>query len=396
MVTYICSGEGLRYDSSIVELGPGSIVGDYEIMAVLGSGAMGTVYKVRNTISDRVDAMKILRPETSEAQEIAERFAREIKVVASLDHPNIAQLRTAMRIQNQLLMIMEYVEGSPLDERMRQGSVGLWRSLDYIMQVLEALGYAHHQGVVHRDIKPQNILITSRDVVKLTDFGIARKMGDPRQTAVGAMLGTAYYMSPEQVRAERPDGRADIYSVGVTLYELVTGHRPIHGDNYYAVMHAHLEQIPTPPIQLNRDVSPELSTIILKSLQKAPTSRFQTAEEFRQAILALIKVTGPYAGLRPPASSMPAPALPHLASQTGIETSIQAASSSGSTPASGWDPALIDKIRRELAAHIGPLAKVIVNRASRKAKTAEELCTLVASEIPAESDRRKFLASCPR
>jgi eukaryotic-like serine/threonine-protein kinase len=186
-----------------VELGPGSIVGDYQVLALLGRGAMGTVYKVRNAISDRIDAMKVLRPEASETEEIASRFAREIKLVACLEHPNIAQLRTAMRVNGQLLMIMEYVEGSPLDVRMRQGSIDLRRSLDYMMQVLSALDYAHQQGVVHRDIKPQNILITTREVVKLTDFGIASKMGDPRQTAVGTTLGSIFYMSPEQVRAER-------------------------------------------------------------------------------------------------------------------------------------------------------------------------------------------------
>jgi serine/threonine-protein kinase len=385
-----------------VEFGPGSIVGDYEIMALLGRGAMGTVYKVRNTISDRIDAMKILRPEASETEEIASRFAREIKLVASLDHPNIAQLRTAMRIQNQLLMIMEYVEGSPLDERMRQGRIDLRRSLDYIMQVLAALGYAHQQGVVHRDIKPQNILITSRDVVKLTDFGIASKKGDPRQTAVGTTLGTLYYMSPEQVKAEGPDGRSDIYSVGVTLYEMVTGQRPINGDNYYALMHAHLGKIPTPPIELSPDIPRELSGIIMKSLEKDPASRFQTTEEFRQAIVALTSGTVPFEGLGLPASSMTAtlgparlPTRPHATSPSGSDWGFQAGSPSGSIPAKDWDPALIDKIRKELAVYIGPLAKVLVNRAAKKAKTVEDLCNLVASEIPADTDRRKFLAACP-
>ncbi len=371
-------------------------------MTLIGRGAMGTVYKVRNTISDRIDAMKVLRPEASETEELASRFVREIKVVASLDHPNIAQLHTAMRVQNQLVMIMEYVEGLPLDARIRQGGIILRRGLDYIGQVLAALGYAHQQGVVHRDIKPQNILVTSRDVVKLTDFGIASKMDDPRQTAVGTTLGSIYYMSPEQVKGERPDGRSDIYSVGVTLYEMLTGQRPIRGDSSYAVMVAHLEKTPAPPIELNPEIPAELSEMVSKSLQKDPASRFQTAEEFRQAIVLLINGIATSAGSGYPAPSMPAPPEPaaapagqRTASQTGVETDFPAASPTGSLPAHAWDPALIDKIRKELAVYIGPLAKVIVNRAARKAKTAAELYVLVASEIPAESDRRKFLAACP-
>jgi serine/threonine-protein kinase len=270
------------------------------------------------------------------------------------------------------------------------------------MQVLAALEYAHQQGVVHRDIKPQNILLTSREVVKLTDFGIASKMGDPRQTAVGTTLGSLYYMSPEQVKAERPDGRSDIYSVGITLYELVTGQRPIQGGSHFALMHAHLDQIPRPPIELSPEIPPEISRIILKSLQKDPASRFQTAEEFRQAIVLLTNGTAPFAGLRHPASLMPAPPRPgttppgsRVATQSETETTFQAASPSGSIPAKDWDPALIDKVRKELAIYIGPLAKIIVNRAAKKAKTADELYNLVASEISTESDRRKFMGAFP-
>ena len=385
-----------------MELGPGSIIGDYEVMALLGRGAMGTVYKVRNTISDRVEAMKVLHPQASEEQDIANRFAREIKVVASLDHPNIAQLRTAMRAENQLLMVMEYVEGSALDAKMRRGKLDLWRSLDYIQQVLAALGYAHEQGVIHRDIKPQNILVTSRDVVKLTDFGIARKLGDPQQTAAGTTLGTAYYMSPEQVRAEHPDGRSDLYSVGVTLYEMITGERPIHGESYYAVMHAHLDQFPAPPHQLNPEIPPELSHVILRALEKSAVARFQTAQEFRQALTAMSSETAPY--VRPPTATLRAWSGPHAAASTGDPAGIKAPlpgsapakSSSGSNPGVGWDPALIDHVRRELAVYIGPLAKVIVNRASKKAKTLTELYDIVSGEILSEGDRRKFLATCPR
>lgn len=400
----------MRYDF-FVELGPGSIVGDYEILAFLGRGAMGTVYKVRNSISDRIEAMKVLRPEATNA-EIASRFAREIKLVACLEHPNIAQLRTAMRVQDQLVMVMEYVEGAALDVRMRRGRIEWRHSLDYTMQVLSALDYAHQQGVVHRDVKPQNILLTSRDTVKLTDFGIASKMGDPRQTAAGTALGSLYYMSPEQVRAERPDGRSDIYSVGVTLYELVTGERPIQAASQFALLQAHLQQVPRPPIELRADLHPELSRIIMKSVQKDPAARFQTAEEFRRALEALRAVTAPFEHLRHPASftgphshPVPAPPASPYTPQSEIPTSYRPAPSSFQpsppSPSSGsislreWDPALIDRLRKELATYIGPLAKIIVSRAAKKAKSVDELYDLVAAEITTEGDRRKFMATFP-
>jgi eukaryotic-like serine/threonine-protein kinase len=401
-VTFSCGAKGLRYHA-LVDLGLGSIVGDYEILALLGRGAMGTVYKVRNTISDRIDAMKVLRPEASETEDIALRFAREIKLVACLDHPNIAQLRTAMRVNGQLLMIIEYVEGSALDGRIRRGGLDVRQSLHYTAQVLSALDYAHQQGVVHRDIKPQNILLTTRDVVKLTDFGIASKMGDPRQTAAGTTLGSIYYMSPEQVNAERTDGRSDVYAVGVTLYEMITGRRPIQGPNQFAVMTAHLTRIPTPPIELRPDIHPELSKIILKSLEKDPAARFQTAEEFRQAIVLLASGTAPFERLRHPSSLLPQPTrqamVPpgsRVTSQTAVETVAQTTAPSATSLARDWDPELIDKIRRELAIYIGPMAKIIVNRAAKKARTVDELCNLAAAEISAESDRRQFMAALPR
>ncbi len=152
----------------------GSRVGDYEVLQVLGAGGMGCVYKVRNVISDRVEAMKVLLPDLERDPDLANRFMREIKVQASLVHPNIAALHTALRIDNQLLMLMEYVEGVTLENRMESGAVPIDQAVDYIAQVLSALSYAHGRGVVHRDIKPANMMITPGGVVKLMDFGIAK------------------------------------------------------------------------------------------------------------------------------------------------------------------------------------------------------------------------------
>ena len=152
----------------------GDTVGDYQIIGLLGAGGMGRVYKVKNAISDRIDALKVLLPNLADDQELADRFTREIKVLASLNHPNIAGLRTAFRLENQLLMVMEFVEGTTLEERIKAGPVPIVDAIGYITQVLAALGYAHKRGVIHRDIKPANMMLTADNVIKLMDFGIAK------------------------------------------------------------------------------------------------------------------------------------------------------------------------------------------------------------------------------
>ena len=230
----------------------GSTVGDYEIMGILGAGGMGAVYKVRNTISDRVEALKVLLPDLASQPELAERFLREIKLHATLDHPNIAALRTALRYENQLLMVMELVEGVTLAERRQQGPVPLPDVLDYIGQVLIALSYAHERGVVHRDIKPANMMLTPGGTIKLMDFGIAKGAADRKLTMTGATVGSLYYMSPEQIRGTAAiDHRSDLYSLGVCLYELVTNQRPFDGETQFDIMTAHLEKAPVPPISID-------------------------------------------------------------------------------------------------------------------------------------------------
>ena len=198
----------------------GQTMSGYQIIGLLGRGGMGKVFKVRNVISDRVEAMKVLLDDATAAPDLTERFLREIKLVASLEHPNIAALRTAFQADHQLIMIMELVEGSSLDEKLRGGRLNPIYAVDCTCQVLAALAYAHQLGVVHRDIKPGNILITTTGVVKLTDFGIASKVGDARLTATGMALGSLYYMSPEQVKAAPLDARSDLYSLGATLYRV--------------------------------------------------------------------------------------------------------------------------------------------------------------------------------
>ncbi len=259
-------------------------IGDYEILGVLGSGGMGKVFKVRNVISDRIEAMKILLPDLAGRQDLGDRFLREIKLLAGLNHPNIAALRTALTLNNQLVMVMEYVEGTTLATRLEQGPIPAADAVNYVDQVLGALSYAHRQKVIHRDIKPANMMLTPEGVVKLMDFGIARSGTDRALTTTGTTMGSLYYMSPEQVKGQATDARSDLYSLGVSLYEMVTGERPFRADSDYSLMAAHLQQPPKPPIELRSDLSAALNEIILMAIAKDPALRFQSADAFRNAL----------------------------------------------------------------------------------------------------------------
>jgi serine/threonine protein kinase len=281
----------------------GSTVGDYQIVGILGAGGMGKVYKVRNLISDRIEAMKILLPDLGNAPDLADRFMREIKVQASLEHPNIAALHTALRAENQLVMLMEFVEGVTLEQQVKQqGRLPVGAAIDYMRQVLAALDYAHARGVVHRDIKPANMMLTPGGVVKLMDFGIAKAAGDQKLTMTGTTMGSLYYMSPEQIQGSTSlDARADLYSVGVSLYELLTGTRPFDGDSQFSIMSAHLEKTPVPPITLDPNLPQGLNDIIMMAVLKDPGQRFQTAGAFRNALAA----AAPPVLASTPASSIP-------------------------------------------------------------------------------------------
>jgi serine/threonine-protein kinase len=290
-----------------MELEVGSTIGDYQVVGILGAGGMGKVYKVRNVISDRVEAMKVLLPDLVAMPELADRFLREIKVLAMLEHPNIAQLHTAVRANNQLLMVMEFVDGETLEHRVRQGPLPLPQALDYVSQALAGLDFAHSHGVVHRDIKPANMMLTQSGIVKLMDFGIAKATSDHKLTMTGTTMGSVYYMSPEQIQgAATLDGRADLYSMGVTLYELVTGKRPFDGESQYSIMAAHLEKAPVPPIALDPRLPQALNDAILMAVAKNPNARFQTAGAFRNALQSVAKMhQAPAVGVAQPAAAAP-------------------------------------------------------------------------------------------
>jgi eukaryotic-like serine/threonine-protein kinase len=295
-------------------------LGDYEIVRELGKGGMGQVYLVRNLISDRIEAMKVLLPDLAQQGDLANRFMREIKLLASLDHPNIAALRTAFTADNQLVMIMEYVEGDTLAHRLEFGPFSTADTLNYITQVLNALSYAHGKGIIHRDIKPSNMMLTPQGIVKLMDFGIARSTTDLGMTVTGTTMGSLDYMSPEQVKSEPTDARSDLYSVGVSIYEMVTGHRMFGATSSYSVMEAHVKEVPRAPIEVQPSIPKGLSDIIMMAVAKDPAQRFQTAEAFRNA-LSQVPVTGATPAPAPPVVAVaPSPVTPAPAPVTPMPT----------------------------------------------------------------------------
>jgi eukaryotic-like serine/threonine-protein kinase len=262
----------------------GQRVGDYEVVSMLGAGGMGRVYRVRNLISDRTEAMKVLLPDLVVEQDLASRFISEIRMLASFDHPNIAQFYTAFQVDNQLVMMMEFVEGYTLEQLATQGPLPESDTINYMQQVLSALSYAHGRGVVHRDIKPANIMLTSHGVIKLMDFGIAKAQREVDLTRPGTTMGSLYYMSPEQVRGEAVDARSDIYSIGIMMYELMAGRRPFEADSAYAILNQQCNVAPQPPVEINPQLPAALSEIILCALQKDPACRFQNAQAVHNAL----------------------------------------------------------------------------------------------------------------
>ena len=263
----------------------GETVSGYEFLAVLDTSETGVTYKVRNVLVKRLEVLKVLPKELQEDQKRIDRFLREVNIRARLSHPNIVSFYNAMPLEDQLVMTTELVEGSSIRQLAKLGPMPLQDAADYICQALSALVYAHANGVVHRDISPSSMIVTEGSRLKLKDFGLAKMYADPNLTQPGTMVGTADYASPEQVKGTSAlDERTDIYSIGVILYELVTGQRPFVAKSQFEVMQAHVEKDVLPPAEVNPEISGELNGIILCALEKDPGERFQSAMKFRAAL----------------------------------------------------------------------------------------------------------------
>jgi beta-lactam-binding protein with PASTA domain/predicted Ser/Thr protein kinase len=257
----------------------------YEIHGRIGRGGMADVYLARDLLLDRPVAVKVLFPEFATDPNFVERFRREAQAAANLTHPNIVGVYDWGQQGTTYFIVMEYVNGRSLAEILRaEGALEPNRSNDIASEVAAALGFAHRSGVVHRDIKPANILVSNQGVVKVADFGIARALNAAAEhglTQAGAVMGTATYFSPEQAQGSALDPRSDLYSLGVVLYEMLTGQPPFAGDNPVAIAYKQVHDQPIPPSQHRADLPEGLEAVTLKLLAKSPANRFANADELR-------------------------------------------------------------------------------------------------------------------
>lgn len=299
----------------------GKTLGGCVVTEMLGQGGMARVYRAHQTHLDRDVAIKVLPPYYASDQNFVDRFQLEARSLARLSHPHIVIIHDAGREHGLLYIIMEYVAGGNLRDYMAE-SMSLREVTRIIREVASALTYAHERGIIHRDVKPVNVLMDPSRRAVLSDFGIAKVLAtSAAMTRSGAGVGTPEYMSPEQCRGVQVDARADIYALGVMLYEMLTGHTPFEADNYTALAHSHIYETPPPPSHYNPRISPAVQAVTLKALEKDPANRFQQAMEMaitlEQAAAAQLPL--------PPASERrqsQGPAETDSAPQTGAQVII--------------------------------------------------------------------------
>jgi serine/threonine-protein kinase len=275
--------------------------GRYQILDRIGSGGMGDVYRAHDNELERVVALKLLLRRFSEDPEFVARFKREASAAAGLQHPNIVQIFDRGEWDGTYYIAMEYLPGRTLKQIVREhGPLEPARAIEVVEQILMAARFAHERGIVHRDIKPHNVIVAEDGRVKVTDFGIALA-GASDMTETGSIMGTAQYLSPEQAQGHPVDARSDLYSIGIVLYELLTGDVPFDADSPVTIALKQVSEVPVPPGQLNPAVPPALDSVVMRALQKDPAARFQSAEEFLAAL--------EQARLGFPAAPPPAPVL---------------------------------------------------------------------------------------
>jgi serine/threonine-protein kinase len=261
-------------------------VGKYRFVERIGRGGMGTVYRAMDEALEREVAIKILNSEITEPETL-KRFRAEALTLARLNHPGIATIYDLYQDRGELMMVMEFVHGETLQRLSeRAGPMPLPQATSMCLLALDALAYAHRLGIVHRDLKPSNLMVTDTGVVKVMDFGIARIMGSEHLTSDGSMMGTPAYMAPEQVRSAEVDWRADLYSMGVVLYRLLTGRLPFEAETPIAIAQKQLYDPPTPLTLARPDLPLWCEAVLERALAKSPDRRFQTAEEFKAALAA--------------------------------------------------------------------------------------------------------------
>src|ERR1700755_955471 len=264
----------------------------YELGEILGFGGMSEVHLARDVRLHRDVAVKVLRAALARDPSFYLRFRREAQNAAALNHPSIVAVYDTGEAETPSgplpYIVMEYVEGVTLRDIVHtEGPLAPRRAIEIIADACQALNFSHQNGIIHRDVKPANIMISATNAVKVMDFGIARAIADSGNsvTQTAAVIGTAQYLSPEQARGETVDARSDVYSLGCVLYEILTGEPPFVGDSPVAVAYQHVREDPVPPSERNPALSPDLDAVVLKALAKNPDNRYQTAAEMRTDLI---------------------------------------------------------------------------------------------------------------
>jgi serine/threonine-protein kinase len=371
-----------------------STVGRYRLDTVIGRGAMGVVYKGFDPLIARVVAIKVVLADLLSGEDKANFlafFRREAQAAGRCMHPNIVATYDFSDDPDQPFIAMEYVEGETLHRLLREcGHVPAAEAAGFVLQILDALDYAHELDIVHRDIKPANVILQQGSRVKIMDFGVAR-LDKSAVTQANAVIGTPAYMAPEQLNGGAIDRRTDLFATGILLYEIVTGTKPFSGRDAAEVMAAILTREPAPPLVEGVPLAPALAGVLRRALAKDPQARFQTAGQFAAALRAAL--AGDTAAddaertvIAAPRSGSNAEATSPGAVATGIASTSRTA-----TAAPGWKAETLQAVESQLAKSLGPMARVLVKQAAQSCDDLAALYDQLGRRIPGDTERSVFL-----
>lgn len=364
-------------------------IGRYRVEALLGQGAMGVVYRGHDPAIDRPVALKLIRADllgSRDAAEFVARFRREAQAAGRCHHPNIVAVYDYAEHEGNPFIAMEFVEGEALLDCLDRGQrFAVAEALSIIGQVLDGLACAHGLGIIHRDVKPANVILLPDGKVKVADFGVSR-LDDSSLTRDGSTIGSPSYMSPEACRGDPVDARGDLFSAGAVLFELLTGDKPFPGKSYTEVIYKVLNQEPAAIVGRVPGATAAIERVVMRALAKDREQRFASATEMAAALRQAASAPAEEATDRTVLFSAAAPPPPVA---PAVAPPVAPAQPAAGMPS--WDPETIATLERNLVRHIGPIGKVVVNRSAREASDLESLCQRVGASIPDAAERARFL-----